>query len=88
MESDFSSKEEWEVAGRLFFEYTYRIDYLNGELTGAVEAGELAIDHRLQREALKAEHDAVLRMRNAGEIPDEIFRKIRYDLDLAETRLA
>lgn len=69
LEAGFTSKEEWEVAGRLFFEYSYRID------------------HRLQREALKAEHEAVLRLRDAGEIPDEIFRTIRYDLDLAETRI-
>jgi len=27
-------------------------------------------------------------MRDRGEIPDEIFRRIQYDLDLAEARLA
>ena len=26
-------------------------------------------------------------LRDSGEIPDEIFRKVQYDLDLAETRL-
>lgn len=88
LEAHFDSVEEWEVAGRIIFEYTYRIDHLRGTLEGRIETGSQAIDHRLQKAALEAEHDEVLRLRNAGEIPDEIFRKIRYDLDLATARLA
>jgi hypothetical protein len=37
---------------------------------------------------LRAERTAIMRLRDNGDIPDEIFRKIQYDLDLAESRLA
>jgi hypothetical protein len=36
---------------------------------------------------LSGERQEVLRLRSAGEIPDEVFRKIEYDLDLAQARL-
>jgi len=40
-----------------------------------------------EREALRAERNAVMYLRDGGEIPDEAFRRIQYDLDLAESRL-
>lgn len=40
-----------------------------------------------EREALRAERDAIRVLRDDGEIPDEAFRRIQYDLDLAESRL-
>ena len=49
---------------------------------------DVAVDHKLQQEALDAERREVARMRDVGEIPDEIFRKVQYDLDLAEERLS
>jgi CPA1 family monovalent cation:H+ antiporter len=88
LEADFDSVDEWLVAGRVVSEYTYRIEYLRGRNAGTVESAEFAIDHRLQRIALTAEHDTVLAMRDAGEIPDELFRKIRYEIDLASSRIA
>jgi hypothetical protein len=51
------------------------------------EVKNVALDHKLQEAALDAERIEVLRLRNAGEIPDEIYRKIEYDLDLAQARL-
>ena len=48
---------------------------------------ELNLDHRLQTAALEAERAEILRMRAAGEIPDEIYRHVEYDLDLATARL-
>jgi CPA1 family monovalent cation:H+ antiporter len=86
----FESVEEWEVEGRIVGEYEYRIAHL----TGHIEAGQdgsprgVAIDHRLQQEALEAERREVERMRSDAEIPDEIYRKIEYDLDLANARLS
>ncbi len=53
-----------------------------------VEARESRIDRALQKEALAAERRAIQAMRHAGEIPDEIYRSIEYDLDLATLRLA
>jgi len=86
LEPEYRSAEEWEVAGRIVAEYRYRMGHLNGRLDPEIRT-EAAVDHRFQREALVAEHEEVLRMRDAGEIPDEIFRRIRYDLDLAAARL-
>jgi CPA1 family monovalent cation:H+ antiporter len=87
LEPEFTSTEEWEVEGRLLGEYDYRIAHLLGHVDGKVEGGAVALDHRLQQEALEAERREVLRMREAGEIPDAVFRKIEYDLDLANERL-
>ncbi len=41
----------------------------------------------LQRETLKAEQDAVVDLRNRGEINDEVLRRIERELDLEEERL-
>ena len=49
---------------------------------------ELRIDRGLQKEALAAERRAMGEMRRAGEIPDDIYRSIEYDLDLASLRLS
>ncbi len=89
LEPGFDSIEEWEVQGRTVAEYAYRIEHLLGhadERHG--ETPQSRIDHRLQTEALRAERHAITQLRNGGEIPDEIFRKIEYDLDLADSRLA
>jgi CPA1 family monovalent cation:H+ antiporter len=89
LEPEFDSVEEWEVQGRTVAEYEYRIEHLLGHADGKHgESAQSRIDHRLQTEALHAERRAITHLRNAGEIPDEIFRKIEYDLDLADSRLA
>jgi CPA1 family monovalent cation:H+ antiporter len=41
----------------------------------------------LQRETLKAEQDAVVDLRNRGEINDDVLRRIERELDLEEERL-
>ncbi len=87
LEPDFASTEEWEVDGRIVGEYEYRIAHLLGHLDGTVSVTDVAADHRLQREALEAERQAIAQLRDLGDIPDEIFRKIQYDLDLASERL-
>jgi len=87
LEPSFDSTEEWEIEGRILGEYQYRVAHLRSHASGTVESGTVAMDHRLEREALQAERREVLRMREAGEIPDEIFRKVEYDLDLANARL-
>jgi CPA1 family monovalent cation:H+ antiporter len=82
---------ESEIAGRLMEEYQERIDVLRGRAApdaspDFAKAGEL--DRKLQREALETERRTIMAMRNEGEIPDNIFRSIEYDLDLAALRLA
>ena len=92
LEPTFDSTDHWEVEGRILGEYEYRIVHLQSHLGGArdgveVDAVEIAIDHKLEQEALAAERREILRLRSAGEIPDEIYRKIEYDLDLANARM-
>ncbi len=41
----------------------------------------------LQQETLKAEHDAIIHLRNRGEINDEVLHRIEPELDLEEERL-
>ncbi len=90
LEPHFSSSLEWETAGRLLREYEDRIQHLRGHLQddGAPEPEGSSIDHRLQREALDAERGEIQRLRAAGAIPDDVYRGIEYDLDLANLRLA
>ena len=78
---------EWQIIGQIKGEYESRIDHLKSHLPGERESADSIFDHRLQDEALRAERDAIMRMRASGHIPDEIFRRIEYDLDLADTRL-
>ena len=80
---------ELEVAGRLLGEYEQRVEHLEGHLDeGADGLGpENEIDHRLQQDALAAERAEISRLRDAGEIPDDVYRAIEYDLDLADLRL-
>lgn len=89
LEPKFDSIDEWEVEGRIVAEYAYRIQHLEGHAHGDQGESEGSrIDHRLQGEALRAERREIMRLRENGEIPDEIFRRIEYDLDLADERLS
>jgi CPA1 family monovalent cation:H+ antiporter len=51
-----------------------------------IEARSQALD-RLTREVLEAERAAVLALRDAGDIDDEVMRRIERDLDLEDARL-
>jgi CPA1 family monovalent cation:H+ antiporter len=42
---------------------------------------------RLRRELLDVERQAVVELRNAGEISDVVMRKVERDLDLEVSRL-
>jgi monovalent cation/hydrogen antiporter len=77
-----------EIADRILEEYDQRIDVLTGRRPEE-EAKELPaeVDRRLQKVALDAERRSIVAMRGAGEIPDDIYRSIEYDLDLAALRL-
>ncbi len=90
LESGFASPRQWEVAGRILGAYEQRIDHLRGHLHAPGEepnASESAVAHTLERATLDAERDEIARLRRAGEIPDDVFRAIEYDLDLADLRL-
>ncbi|HVS47136.1 MAG TPA: Na+/H+ antiporter [Verrucomicrobiae bacterium] len=90
LESSFTSTAQWEVAGRLIAEYERRIEHLTGHLRADAEnqTPQNAIDHELQGAALQAERERITSLRGAGEIPDDVYRNIEYDLDLAQIRLS
>jgi Na+/H+ antiporter len=78
-----------EMAERILDEYQERVNVLRGKAAKdeKQQAADNRIDRRLQKMALDAERRTIMRMREAGEIPDDIFRSIEYDLDLAALRL-
>ncbi|HEX3463015.1 MAG TPA: Na+/H+ antiporter [Candidatus Elarobacter sp.] len=84
MSARAESAEEREVLDRLRDEYVHRIEHLRGH---GEETPASSFDHVAQHAAIAAERREINRLRESGEIPDEIFRKVQYDLDLAETRL-
>lgn len=77
------------VLERLRGEYVDRIAHLRQHLAGAPaqETPESRFDHEVQNDVLHAERRAIMRLRDRGEIPDDIFRRVQYDIDLAESRL-
>lgn len=48
---------------------------------------QLAAFRHLQHEVIAAERRTAIRLRNQGEISDEVLHRIERDLDLEETRL-
>ena len=60
--------------------------WLDGEDDGAIEARSRDFQ-RLRRELLAAERAAVHQLRRAGEISDEVARRVERDLDLEDARL-
>jgi Na+/H+ antiporter len=84
------SDPERTIGRRVLEEYRQRIDVLRGkaEHDEALDGRENFIDRELQIAALEAERKTIMAMRHAGEIPDEIYRSIEYDLDLATLRLS
>ena len=73
---------------RLRGEYENRIEHLKAQIDSAVETPAPDVHTFAEKEALRAERTAVMNLRDRGDIPDDIFLSIQYDLDLAESRLA
>ncbi len=86
--------EEWvrpDTAERTRGMYEFRRRRFAARLEGGEEDG--AIDERsgryqrLMHEVIAAEREAILDLRNRGQITDEVMRRVERDLDLEETRL-
>jgi monovalent cation/hydrogen antiporter len=86
---DHTEPYEREVLERLRDEYQHRIEHLRRHEPDreAGESEESRFDHLAQRVAIQAERRAITQLRDRGEIPDDIFRTVQYDMDLAEARL-
>jgi CPA1 family monovalent cation:H+ antiporter len=86
--------ESWvlpDTAARTRGLYGFRIDRFSARLDpdgadGKIEKRSLKYQ-RLRRELLDAERQAVVEMRNTGEISDAVMRKVERDLDLEVSRL-
>ena len=89
LEAKHTAPYEREVLQRLRNEYETRIEHLrhHGASADGSETPESAFDHFAQTATIHAERRAVLHLRDQGKIPDEIFRTVQYDMDLAEARL-
>ena len=78
-----------ELLDQLLAQYEHRsshIDPDDGTPRDEVEA-ELLEHRRLRRAVIDAEREAVIRMRDRGELSDEVMRRLERDLDLEELRL-
>ena len=90
---DELERENWvlpDTAERVRGGYRFRIGRFSArgdpDGDGKIEKRSLKYQ-RLRRELLEAERRAVVEMRNAGEIGDEVMRRIQRDLDLEVSRL-
>jgi CPA1 family monovalent cation:H+ antiporter len=89
LQKQSTDAHELDDLAQLRHEYETRIAHLRagGEDEHRPALADVTHDYA-EKEALRAERLAILRLRDAGEVPDDTFRRIQYDLDLAELRLA
>jgi len=90
LEASFSSTAEWEVAGRLHADYEQRAAHFSAHAEGVKpvdDAQQLEIERRMRRGAYDAERRTLQILRRSGEITDDMYRHLAWDLDLAESRL-
>ena len=90
---DELSGESWVLdatAERMRGLYRFRIDRFSSRADpdgdGRIERQSQKYQ-RLRRELLEAERNAVVELRNTGEISDEVMRRVERDLDLEDSRL-
>jgi monovalent cation/hydrogen antiporter len=90
---DELADEDWvreDTADRLRGLYTFRSERFRARLDGTDDGAldERSADYqRLRRELLDAERQAVVDLRRAGRIDDEVMHRIERDLDLEDQRL-
>jgi monovalent cation/hydrogen antiporter len=90
LEDSFTSAAHWEVAGRLRAKYEETAQHFSARIDGSAGDDNVAqheLERGLIRETIDAERATLNDMRHAGEIGDEVFRRMQYDIDLAESRL-
>ena len=89
LEPTFTTPAQWEVAGRLRAIYEEQATYFSAQ-SGDLDDADHVTHHlakELIRTTIEAERVALDDMRHNGEIGDEVFRRMQYDVDLAESRL-
>lgn len=91
LEQEFVSPAEWEVAGRLQAAYEDRETHYLAHADGAApddDAQQHAIEQRLRREAHGAERRVLLELRRTGQIGDDVYRTVEWELDIDESHLS
>jgi CPA1 family monovalent cation:H+ antiporter len=68
--------------------YAHRLEHIDiSDGTPADEAEQELLEHReMRRKVIDAEREAVIAMRDRGELSDEVMRRLERDLDLEELR--
>ena len=68
--------------------YAHRVEHIDiSDGTPPDEAEEELLEHReMRRKVIDAEREAVILMRDRGELSDEVMRRLERDLDLEELR--
>lgn len=68
--------------------YAHRMEHIDPEDGTPLDEAEaeLLVHRQMRRAVIDAERDAVIRMRDRGELSDEVMRRIERDLDLEELR--
>lgn len=91
LEPSIQKPEEWEAVGRITAEVEQRLAHLRAHADGTLDAERDATEHeietRLRREATAAERAALHGLRRSGAITDEAYRRVEWQIDLAESRL-
>jgi CPA1 family monovalent cation:H+ antiporter len=85
LESTFVTPTHWEVAGRMRDLYERHIA-LDGLPEGAEETSAVAIARELGATLIGVERAALEELRERGEIRDDVYRDLIWDLDLVESR--
>ena len=85
--------EDWvrdDTAERLQGSYRFRVNRFQSRLDDDADDGieeRSAAFQRLRRELLEAERSAIIELRSAGHIDDEVMHLVERDLDLEDARL-
>ncbi|HEX5826485.1 MAG TPA: Na+/H+ antiporter [Candidatus Limnocylindrales bacterium] len=68
--------------------YAHRVEHVDiSDGTPRDEAEAELLEHRkIRRQVIDAEREAIIRMRDRGELSDEVMRRLERDLDLEELR--
>ena len=90
---DELADEDWvrpDTVERLRGSYHFRSDRFRARYDGVDDDGveeRSSQFQRLRRELLDAERDAVLALRNDGEITEQVMQRVQRDIDLEDSRL-
>jgi monovalent cation/hydrogen antiporter len=87
IEENYALSLQDEVLNQIKTKYEIRIQRMRNESTQKMSTEQIEALHEIQKDLLRVERSFVLKLRNDGDINDEIMRKIEYELDLEETRL-